>query len=264
MDIWAAEINPAGMTYFTNRLALVTGAASGIGLAVAQALAAAGARLVLVDRDAEALERAVARLDDGTVRVLTGDVADEAFWDGHQSRLFGLGCAVVNAGVVGAAPIADMSFAEWRRILSVNLDGAFLTLRAVMRTIGDGGAIVATASAAGLKPEPGVGAYGASKAALIHLVKVAAREGAPRRIRVNAIAPGGVETPVWRGLGFFDELVASSGSEGAAFAQLAQAATPLGRYATADEVAGQILFLLSGAAATITGTVLTSDGGYSL
>jgi NAD(P)-dependent dehydrogenase (short-subunit alcohol dehydrogenase family) len=171
---------------------------------------------------------------------------------------------VVNAGISGAAPIADMAFAEWRRILSVNLDGAFLTLRAAMRVITDGGAIAVTASAAGLKAEPGVAAYGASKAALIHLAKVAAKEGAARGIRVNAIAPGGVETPVWRDMAFFKDLVASSGSESAAFAALAQMATPLGRYARADEVAGQICFLLSDAAATITGTVLTSDGGYTL
>jgi NAD(P)-dependent dehydrogenase (short-subunit alcohol dehydrogenase family) len=129
---------------------------------------------------------------------------------------------------------------------------------------GRGGTIVATASAAGLKPEPGVAAYGASKAALIHLVKVAAKEGAARNIRVNAIAPGGVETPIWDGLPFFEDLVRSTGTREAAFAKMATIATPLGRYAKPEEIAEQIAFLLSEASALITGATLVSDGGYTL
>lgn len=253
------------MTRFGNRLALITGAASGIGLATAQAMAREGARLVLVDRDAAALERVVAELGQAVALSRAGDVADEALWDVLMPDLGGLDMAVVNAGVAGAAPIADMRLAEWRRILSVNLDGAFLTLRAAMRAMaGRAGAIVLTSSVSGIKAEPGVAAYGASKAALIHLAKVAAKEGAGQGLRVNAIAPGGVETPVWRDVPFFQDLAREKGSEAAAFRAMAEMATPLGRYARADEIAGQILFLLSDAAATITGAVLTSDGGYSL
>lgn len=253
------------MTDFADRLALVTGAASGIGLSVAQRLADADARLVLVDRDVAALRQAARSLGPAVASTIAGDVSNEALWDEHAPKLRGLGLAVINAGISGSGPIANLAFDEWRRVLSVNLDGAFLTLRAAMRAMADrGGAIVVTASAAGLKPESGVGAYGASKAAAIHLMKVAAKEGASRRIRVNAIAPGGVETPIWRGMEFFDDLVREKGSGAAAFEAMAQMATPLGRYATADEIAGQIAFLLSDAAATITGTVLTSDGGYTL
>ena len=119
----------------------------------------------------------------------------------------------------GSAPAARSSiwsFAEWRRVLSINLDGAFLTLQAAMRALkagGKGGAIVLTASAAGVKAEPGIAAYGASKAAVIHLARIAAKEGAPDQIRVNAIAPGGVETPIWSDLAFFQDLVAQHGSE---------------------------------------------------
>lgn len=249
---------------FEGRSALVTGAASGIGLAVAQRLAAAGAaRLILVDRDADAL---AAVAIDGDVVAVAGDVADPDLWD--RIDLTGLDHAVVNAGVAGAGPIASLAFAEWRRILSVNLDGAFLTLRAAMRAMAGrpdkaGGSIVLTASAAGVKAEPGVAAYGASKAALIHLAKVAAKEGAGERIRVNAIAPAGVETPVWDAVPMFAERAAAIGRD-AAFAELAALATPLGRYATADEVAGQIAFLLGDAAALITGTTLLADGGYTL
>ena len=250
------------MPQFTHRTALVTGAASGIGLAVARHLAAEGAaRLILVDLAPGALEAVALPC---AVDRAVGDVRDEAFWEGLAPKLVGLDHAVVNAGVAGAAAIVDHGFDEWRRILSVNLDGAFLTLRAAMRAMrGRGGSIVATASAAGVKPEPGVAAYGASKAALIHLVKVAAKEGAADRIRVNAIAPAGVETPVWDAVPMFAERAAQVGRD-AAFAELAAMATPLGRYARPEEVARQIGFLLSDDCALMTGATLLSDGGYTL
>lgn len=249
---------------FRNRKIMITGAASGIGESLAEALAAAGARLVLIDSNGTALDDLSGRIGDALYARRTGDVADETLWDGLAAELAGLDGAVVNAGVTGAGPLMELPLAEWRRILSTNLDGAFLTLRAAMRAMKGGGAIVLSSSVSGVKAEPGVAAYGASKAALIHLAKVAAKEGAPHHIRVNAIAPGGVETPVWRDVPFFADLVREKGSEAAAFKAMAEAATPFGRFARADEIAGQILFLLSDRAATITGSTLTSDGGYSL
>jgi NAD(P)-dependent dehydrogenase (short-subunit alcohol dehydrogenase family) len=199
------------------RTALISGAASGIGAATARLLAAEGVRrFVLVDRDAEALA-GIARELPGEVVTRGHDVADEAAWAETEAEILarfgGLDLAVVNAGVAGAAPIAELSFAEWRRILSVNLDGAFLTLRAAMRAMREGGAVVVVASAAAVKAEPGIAAYGASKAGAVQLARVAAKEAAGRRIRVNAIAPGGVETPIWRGMAFFDALVAEKGGE---------------------------------------------------
>jgi NAD(P)-dependent dehydrogenase (short-subunit alcohol dehydrogenase family) len=242
---------------------LITGAASGIGRAVAELLAEKGHQLVLVD--VGDLSGAVADRPD-TIR-LRGDVSDEQFWTDIAPNLAGLTHAVVNAGVSSSGPIDQLEFAEWRRVMSVNLDGAFLTLRAAIRAIKASSgprAIVLTASVAGVKPEPGIAAYGSSKAAVIQLMKVAAKEVAVEGVRINAIAPGGVDTPIWDEMPFFADLVASEGSREAAMAALAKMATPLGRYASAEEIAAQVAFLLSEDAATITGTVLTSDGGYSL
>ncbi len=249
-------------TDFSGKTILITGAASGIGLATAQALAAAGAaRLVLTDVDAAGLDGVTLSC---AVERVAGDVRDEALWDAMASRLDGLDHAVIAAGVAGNGMVADHDLAEWRRIVSINLDGAFLSLRAAMRAIGDGGSIVMLASAAGVKAEPGIGAYAASKAGVIQLARVAAKEGAARRVRVNALAPAGVETPIWDTMPFFAELVEKEGSRDAAFAAMAGWATPLGRYAKVEEIVAQVLFLLSDASAFTTGSVLVTDGGYTL
>lgn len=256
-----------------NPVALVTGAASGIGLAIARRLAPrATGGLLLLDRDEAALDAAADQLIDPPERVSTLpiDVADEARWEvvrqfieAHYGRL---DWAVVNAGVTHAAPITDTASVDWRRVMSVNLDGAFLTLRTVMpfmRANADGGAIVVIASAAGLKAEPGIAAYGASKAGVLQLMRVAAKEGAPDGVRVNAIAPGGVETPMWRDAPFFQDMVREEGSERAAFDRMAQMATPLARFAQADDIARLTEMLLVDAA-PITGATLVADGGYTL
>jgi len=252
------------MPDFTDAVILVTGAASGIGAATATRLAAGGTKkLILIDLDEDRLRDFAFSLPCER-QLLIGDVADEQLW--ADADLTGLTHAVVNAGIGGGAPIAESSFAEWRRVMSPNLDGAFLTLQAAMRAIkagGAGGAIVLTASVAGLKAEPGIAAYGASKAAVIHLARIAAREGGADGIRVNAIAPGGVETPIWQVVPFFRDLVKSTGSEQAAF-QAMGAAASLGRFAKPEEIAAQIAFLLSDDCANVTGTCLVTDGGYSL
>lgn len=251
-----------------NPVALITGAASGIGEATVRRLAKDAAGLVLCDLDAARLEPLVREL--GAERVLTAgfDVADEAGWDRLErvarDRFGRLDWVVANAGVAGGGPIAELPFKEWRRILSANLDGVFLTLRAGLRLMEGGpGAMVVVASAAAVKAEPNVSAYGASKAGAVQLMKVAAKEGAPRRVRVNAILPGGVETPIWNAVPGFSDAVKAQG-ESAAFAALAGPGTPLGRFARPAETAEMIAFLLSDAAATITGTALLADGGYTL
>jgi NAD(P)-dependent dehydrogenase (short-subunit alcohol dehydrogenase family) len=247
---------------FSGRTALVTGAASGIGAATAAWLAQHGAgRLLLVDLD----EAGLATLDlPCEASAFAGDVGDPALWERIEAEAGALDHAVINAGIGAGGAIAELSLEDWRRVLSVNLDGAFLSLRTALRLMRDGGSVVLTASVSGFKAEPNTAAYGASKAAVIQLARVAAKESAPRGIRVNAIAPGGVDTPIWDELDFFKGLVAQAGSRAAAIDAMAKMATPLGRYAAAEEIAGQIGFLLSDMACTMTGTVLVSDGGYTL
>ncbi|HEX8363660.1 MAG TPA: SDR family oxidoreductase [Allosphingosinicella sp.] len=253
------------MPDFTEAKVLITGAASGIGAAVATRLAAAGVRkLILVDRDEVKLRDFGFTLPCERQPII-GDVADEALWG--AADLTGLTHAFVNAGIGEGGPLAELELETWRRVMSVNLDGAFLTLQAALRAIrstGGGGSIVLTASVAGVKAEAGMGAYAVSKAGVIHLARIAAKEGAPDGIRVNAIAPGGVETPIWTGVPMFQEMAKSLGSEAAAFKAMASVSTPLGRFGTADEIAAQVAFLLSDEAGFTTGACWVSDGGYSL
>jgi NAD(P)-dependent dehydrogenase (short-subunit alcohol dehydrogenase family) len=244
---------------FSGKSVLITGAASGIGAACAAWLAQHDARLVLVDRHTEGLNRLALEAAE-----FIGNVADPALWERIEAEAGPFDHAVINAGIASGGPIADTSFEDWRRVLSVNLDGAFLSLRTALQLLTEGGSIVLTASVSGLKAEPGTAAYGSSKAALIHLAKVAAKESAQRGIRVNAIAPGGVDTPIWDELPFFQGLVVETGSRPAAMEAMARMATPRGRYAAPEEIAGQIGFLLSDLAGNVTGTVLVSDGGYTI
>ncbi len=247
---------------FSRRNILVTGAASGIGAATAAWLGAHGAaRLVLVDRDTSRMPDIGPGCE---VLLFEGNIGDPALWEKVAREAPPLDHAVLNAGIASGSAIADTDFGEWRRVMATNLDGAFLSLRASLAKTRDGGSIVLTASVSGIRAEPGTAAYGASKAAVIQLARVAAKEAAPRRVRVNAIAPGGVDTPIWDQTPFFQELVTEHGGDrAAAMSAMAGMATPLGRFASAEEIAGQVGFLLSDLAATITGTVLVSDGGYA-
>jgi NAD(P)-dependent dehydrogenase (short-subunit alcohol dehydrogenase family) len=247
---------------FSGRTVLLTGAASGIGAACARWLADHGAaRLLLVDRDEAGLNHLTLSCD---TAAYIGDAASPALWERIELEAGPVDHAVLNVGIAAGSPLTETLFENWRRVMATNLDGTFLALRTSLRLLRDGGSAVLTASVSGIKAEPNTAAYASSKAAVIQLAKVAAREAAARHIRVNTIAPGGVDTPIWDELPFFQAMVEENGSRAAAIAAMGRMATPLGRYADPAQIAGQIGFLLSDMAANITGSVLVSDGGYSL
>ncbi|RVQ65456.1 SDR family oxidoreductase [Croceicoccus ponticola] len=247
---------------FTGKSALITGAASGIGLAAARWLEARGiARLVLIDMDGEGLGAAEFSCE---VDRIAGDVSDEALWADGLRDIGAIDCALLNAGIApGGMAIVEADLAEWRKCMAVNVDGVFLGLACAMRAMADnGGSIVVMSSVSGTKPYPGTAAYATSKAAIIQLMRVAAAEGARQGIRVNAVAPGPVDTPIW------DKSDITGGLHGddaraAMMSELAKG-TLLKRVPETGEIAGTIGFLLSDLAANITGTVLLSDGGASL
>jgi NAD(P)-dependent dehydrogenase (short-subunit alcohol dehydrogenase family) len=246
---------------FAGRSALVTGAASGIGAACAHMLAARGAaKLFLVDVDAAGLDALDLPCE---VHRIVGSVADEALWQALEPRMAGLDHAVVNAGIGAGGTLASLSLADWRRVMDVNLDGAFMTLATALRAMeGKGGSIVVVSSTTGLKPLPGIGPYGVSKAAVAHMARIAAAENARGGIRVNAIAPGGVDTAIWESGADFLASVERIGRE-ATLKAMAKT-TPSGRFASPQEMAESICFLLSDANSNITGHVLVSDGGFTL
>lgn len=247
------------------RTALITGAASGIGAAVARWLDGKGiAELVLVDID----EAGMQALDlQCQVRHFTGDVADPLLWDRIEAQLPRLDHALINAGVANGMPLTATSFEEWRRILSINLDGAFLGLRTALRAMkacGEGKSVVLTASAVALKPVPNTAAYGTSKAAVAHLARVAAAEHLADGIRVNAVAPGRVDTPIWTKTDNFRAMAEKLGSREAALEAIGNATGVESQFTSVEVMAGQIGWLLSDEAENITGVVLASDGGYTL
>ena len=242
---------------------LITGAGSGIGRATARVLEAGGAEhLFLVDQNAEGLKETAMAIQKSACSWTVMDVADPAAWAALPVDVPLTG-AVICAGVSKAALITQMSFDDWRHVLAVNLDGAFLAMQTVLQHAQNGASIVAVSSATGHKAAAMTAAYGASKAGLSQLVKVAALEAAPRKIRVNAIAPGGVKTPMFSDQDFFESLKTEHGGEAGAWAALA-GATPLGGFAEPEEIARMIAFLLGAESATMTGAVLSCDGGYGL
>ena len=242
---------------FQDRVALVTGASRGIGLAVAERLVAEGARVVITARREEALAEAVERLGADRVRGVAGPADDPAAREtafAAAEEAFGpVDLLVNNAGVNPAyGPALDIDEAVVRKLFEVNVLGAFAYAReAVRRGMAErGGAIVNIASIAGIGASPNIGFYGVSKAALISLTTQLAHELAPR-VRVNAVAPAVVKTRFARAL--------YEGRE----AQAA-AAYPLGRLGEPEDVAGPVAFLLSDDAAWVTGQTIVIDGGGSL
>jgi NAD(P)-dependent dehydrogenase (short-subunit alcohol dehydrogenase family) len=243
------------------KVLMVTGAASGIGAAAARLATGYGARLALVDRDAAGLERIAAALPGSLALRL--DITDEAAVEravrDTVARFGRLDGAFDNAGVEQANadmyPVASYPMADFERVIAVNLVGQMRLLRAQMPAMAatGGGAIVLTSSVMGLFAQPGMAAYVASKHGVSGLTRVAALEGAGQGIRVNAVAPGAVRTPM---------LTERAFKTNPGYAEAVAGTHPLGRIAEPEEIAEAALWLLSDRASFVTGTVMAVDGGY--
>jgi NAD(P)-dependent dehydrogenase (short-subunit alcohol dehydrogenase family) len=246
-----------GMVASSQKVALVTGAARGIGLAVAKRFLADGWRVALLDILGDPLEKSVTALarSDATL-ALTCDVSDAdavAAALAEIERRFGrLDALINNAGVAVFAPLMETSGAEWNRVLAVNLTGPFLCAKTavpLMRHHG-GGAIVNITSISGLRASTLRSAYGTSKAGLAHLTKQLAVELAELGIRVNGVAPGPVDTAMAKEV------------HSAEIRADYHDAIPLNRYGLEEELAEAVYFLCSDRASYITGQILAVDGGF--
>jgi NAD(P)-dependent dehydrogenase (short-subunit alcohol dehydrogenase family) len=239
------------------RKLLITGGASGIGLATARLFAAEGGRVAVLDRDAAALERAGRQFDCFAV---SADVTDEQQVTQAVSEavaaMGGLDGLVNAAGVSFWRSFDDLSFSEWRQVMSVNLDGPFLVCKAAWHALksADGATIVNVASGAGLQPRPNFSAYCASKGGLVLFTKSLAMDGAVHGIRANAVCPGIVLTPM------VEKNLQLTGDRDAAF-QRYVARNVMHRFGTAEELARAILFLSCAESSFATGSALSLDGG---
>lgn len=235
------------------KVAIVTGGASGIGLATVRRFVAEGARVAIGDLDADGLAAAASELGDAVigqrcdVRV-ESDV--ETLVAAAVERFGAVHVAFANAGIGSMAPIVDTDPAEWMRVIEVNLLGPLLTVKHAARHMPDGGSIILTASLNAVQPAGGMSAYCCSKAALAMLAEVAALELGRVGIRVNAIGPGLVRTPLTEGMWFMPSLVEEFDEN-----------APLATTTSPDDVANLVTFLASDESSSISGTLQLIDRG---
>jgi NAD(P)-dependent dehydrogenase (short-subunit alcohol dehydrogenase family) len=250
------------MGQLDGKVGIITGAASGIGAATARVLAREGAKLLLTDLD----DAAGAALADSIGGVYVHhDVTDEAGWldvVATAEKQYGrLDILVANAGIGIMGPVVDMSLADWRRQMAINVDGVFLSVKyciPAMRRGGRGGSIVMLSSVAGLRGSAGLAGYSATKGAVRLFAKSMALECAQAGdgIRVNSVHPGIIATPIW------GKIPAGQNQPLDPYA-IAQATVPLGKPGEAEEVANGILFLASDMSSHMTGSELVIDGGMT-
>lgn len=249
------------MGILQDKTCIVTGAAGSLGLASVRRFVAEGARVMMVDRDRDALNAALKSLPEGRATAMLADVTSAkdaaAYVTATVARWGPIDVLFSNAGVSGVVrPVTDYPEDVFDQVLAVNLKGSFLACKHALPAMRDGGSIVMTASVVGVTSDPGIAAYAASKHGLIGLMRTVAKEAAGRRIRVNAVAPGPIDNGFQREIE--KGLTRVLGTDGGEFLD---SVIPLHRHATAEEVAESVLFLASERSAFTTGSVLMADGG---
>jgi len=248
------------MNKLSGKTALITGGNSGIGLATAQLFIAQGAHVALAGRDEATLAQAQQALGDKvmTIRSDVSRLADiDRLMAGVQQRWGRLDVLFVNAAIAQPAPFEYVSEAQFDAMTGVNLKGAFFTIQKALPLLGANASVIVTTSIANQMGSPNFSVYAACKAALRSLVQTLGLELIPRGIRVNAISPGPITTPMWGRMGLPSEV------EQAATAEV-ERKSPIKRFGSADEVAKLALFLASDDASYVVGQELVVDGGMSL
>lgn len=242
-----------------DKVAVITGGNSGIGLASAQALAAAGAKVVISGRDEGALEESAAQIN-GEVLAVRADVTKlsdlDTLFDQTKSAFGSIDVLFVNAGLVIFNPLSEMSEENFDTVMDTNFKGAYFTVQKALPHLNDGASIILNTSINAHIGMPGSTVYAASKAALSSLIRTLSAELLERNIRVNAVSPGPIETPIFGKLGM-DEAQTQEMAAGI----LGQ--IPVGRFGKAEEIANIVAFLASDNAPFIVGTEITADGGMS-
>jgi NAD(P)-dependent dehydrogenase (short-subunit alcohol dehydrogenase family) len=238
---------------------LITGGTTGIGLASARRLAAEGARVFVTGRNPETLAAARAELGDRAT-VIASDAGDPdaiaALFTDLRKHVDRLDVLFLNAGIARFAPLAEASLEDFDQMWKTNVRGPWLALKHALPLLADGASVIVNTSVVDQKGILGASAYAATKAGLRSIVRVAAHELAGRRIRVNAVSPGPIETPIYGKLGMPAEAVAD-------FAAGVQSQIPLRRFGTPDEIAGAVRFFASSDSSFVTGVELAVDGGMA-
>tara|TARA_R110002050_G_scaffold255741_1_gene394513 strand:+ start:45825 stop:46583 length:759 start_codon:yes stop_codon:yes gene_type:complete len=249
------------MLRLKDKVAVITGGAGGIGLATAKLFLQEGAKVVIVDIDREVLEKATLAVDDENLSICVADVSkvldNEKFVETILERHGRIDIFFANAGIEGTSkPIAEYPEEIFDKVIGVNLKGVWLGCKHVIPKMKQGGSVIITSSVAGLRGFSGLGAYVASKHAVVGLMRVAAKENANRNIRVNTIHPGPVNNNMMRRLE--NDMSPESPND---IMKGFEAAVPLKRYAESSEIAAMALFLASDESKYITGTTHVVDGG---
>jgi len=245
------------MDKLQNKVAVITGGSSGIGLATAKEFVANGAKVIIFGRSVEALKAAVGILGPNC-HAINGDVSQlidlENLFHETESKYGGIDILFINAAQAKLASIADTSESFFDEMINVNLKGAYFTLQKSIPFLNDNASVIITTSWLNSIGFAGSSLLGASKAALRSLVRVASAELAGRGIRVNAVSPGAIETPLWKKIGLPDEVLITAGE--AITNQI-----PIKRWGRPAEIAKAVLFLASDDSSYIIGNELTVDGG---